>query len=340
MKWKNLQKPKNLVKEEVTDTFGRFISEPFERGYAIAIGNAIRSILLSSIPGVAVTSIRIEGVQQEFSTIQGVIEDVSEIVLNIKQLKLMLSAEAPKTIYISAKGEGEIRAEDISIDPEGKTLLKDSADFKILNPELHIATLNSRDAKLFIEMEVDLGRGYVPADKNRREDSGIGTIWIDSIFTPVTNVKLEVQNTRVGQNTEYDKLILEIATDGRVNPETALTQAAFILREYLNIFITQEGDIEIKEDKIDEEQEKIKSMLSKSVEELELSVRSCNCLKNANIKTIADLVTKSEVDMLKYRNFGRKSLNEIKEVLTDMKMGLGMKFDKNILKEIKKTSKK
>ena len=192
-----------------------------------------------------------------------------------------------------------------------------------------------------MEMEIDVGRGYVTADKNKRADMPIGTLPTDSIFTPVTNVKLEVENTRVGQITDYDKLILEISTDGRVTPETALTQAALILREYLNIFISQEGAMDdIKEEKIDEEKEKLKNMLSKSVEELELSVRSSNCLKNANIKSIADLVTKSEVDMLKYRNFGRKSLNEIKEVLSEMGMGLGMKIDKELLKEIKKGGKK
>jgi DNA-directed RNA polymerase subunit alpha len=330
MKWKNLQKPKKLEKEDLRENFGRFISEPFERGYAVAIGNAIRRILLSSIPGAAVTSVKIEGVQHEFATIKGVMEDVSEIILNIKQLKLVLEGDAPKKIYLEAGGEREVTAADIKAD----------SDVKILNPELHIATLTNREAKLNIEMEVDLGRGYVIAEKNKRDDMPLGTIPVDSIFTPVTNVKLEVENTRVGQITDYDKLILEIGTDSRVAAETALTQAALILREYLNIFITQEGEIEIKEEKMDEEKEKIKSLMSKSVDELELSVRSSNCLKNANIKTIVDLVTKSEVEMLKYRNFGRKSLNEIKEVLVEMGLGLGMKIDKEVLKEIKKGGKK
>ena len=330
MKWKNLQKPKKLEKEDVSEKFGRFVSEPFERGYAVAIGNAIRRILLSSIPGAAVTSVKIEGVQHEFATIQGVMEDVSEIILNIKQIKIVLEGDAPKKVYLEASGEKEVTAGDIKTD----------SDIKILNPELHLATLTSREAKLNMEMEIDSGRGYVTAEKNKRADMPIGTIPVDSIFTPVTNVKLEVENTRVGQITDYDKLILEITTDGRVAAETTLTQAALILREYLNIFITQEGEIEIKEERIDEEKEKLKSMLSKSVEELELSVRSSNCLKNANIKTIADLVTKSEVDMLKYRNFGRKSLNEIKEVLSEMGMGLGIKIEKEVLKEIKKAGKK
>jgi DNA-directed RNA polymerase subunit alpha len=332
MKWKNLQKPKKLDKEELSDKFGRFISEPFERGYAIAIGNAIRRILLSSIPGAAITSVRIEGVQHEFATLPGVIEDVSEIVLNLKQLNLVLEGEtSPKKIYLEVEGEREVTAADI----------KKDSDIKILNPDLHIATLTSREAKLSMEMEVDVGRGYVTSDKNKRADMPIGTLPTDSIFTPVTNVKLEVENTRVGQITDYDKLVLEITTDGRITPELALTQSALILREYLNIFISQEGAIDdIKEEKIDEEKEKLKNMLSKSVEELELSVRSSNCLKNANIKSIADLVTKSEVDMLKYRNFGRKSLNEIKEVLNEMGMGLGMKIDKELIKEIKKGGKK
>ncbi|MFP4465733.1 MAG: DNA-directed RNA polymerase subunit alpha [Candidatus Goldiibacteriota bacterium] len=326
MKWKNLQKPKKLDKEDLGEKFGRFVSEPFERGYAVAIGNAIRRILLSSIPGAAVTSVKIEGVQHEFAVIEGVMEDVSEIILNLKQLKVVLDDDSPKKIYIEAGGEREVTGADI----------KPDSDVHILNPDLHIATLTSREAKLEIEMELDTGRGYVTAEKNKRDDMPIGTIPVDSVFTPVTNVKLEVENTRVGQITDYDKLILEISTDGRVSPETSLTQSALILKEYLNIFITQEGEIEIKDDKIDEEQEKVKNMLSKSVEELELSVRSSNCLKNANIKTIVDLVTKSEVDMLKYRNFGRKSLNEIKEVLSEMGMGLGMKFDKEVLKEVKK----
>ncbi len=326
MKWKNLQKPKKLEKEDLKDNFGRFISEPFERGYAVAIGNAIRRILLSSIPGAAITSVRIEGVQHEFATINGVMEDVSEIILNLKQVKLTLDADVPKKLYLEVSGEREVTAGDIKAD----------SDVKILNPELHIATLTSREAKLAMELEVETGRGYSVAEKNKRDDMPLGTIPIDSIFTPVTNVKLEVENTRVGQITDYDKLILEITTDGRVQPETALTQAALILREYLNIFITQEGEIEIKDDKGDEEKEKQMSILSKTVDELELSVRSSNCLKNANIKTIIDLVTKTEVDMLKYRNFGRKSLNEIKEVLTDMGLSLGMKIDKELIKDIKK----
>jgi len=329
MKWKNLQKPKKLEKVELSDKFGKFISEPFERGYAIAIGNALRRILLSSIPGAAITSVRIDGVQHEFQTIPGVMEDVSEIILNLKQVKIAMNSDSPKKIYLDVSGEREITAADIKCD----------SDVKIINPEQHIVTLTSRDAKLTMEMEVDTGRGYVTADKNARADMPIGTIPIDSIFTPVLNVKLEVENTRVGQIIDYDKLILEVTTDGRIDPETAVTQAALILKEYLTIFITQEGEIEIKEEKIDEEKEKQKLLLSKSVEELELSVRSSNCLKNANIKTIADLVIKTEIDMLKYRNFGRKSLNEIKEVLAEMGLGFGMKIDKETLKEIKKAAK-
>ncbi len=329
MKWKNLQKPKKLEKQDINEKFGRFISEPFERGYAVAIGNALRRILLSSIPGAAITAVKIEGVQHEFSTIPGVMEDVSEIILNLKQIRLTVDGETPKKIYLDVSGEREVLAGDIT----------PNSDVHIINPELHIATLTSRDARLQMEIEVDAGRGYVTADKNKRDDMPIGTIPVDSIFTPITNVKVEVENTRVGQITDYDKLILEITTDGRVSPETALTHAALILREHLNIFITQEGEIEIKEEKIDEEKEKLKILLEKSVEELELSVRSSNCLKNANIKTLADLVIKTEVDMLKYRNFGRKSLNEIKEVLEEMGLSLGMKIDKDLLKEIKKSAK-
>lgn len=329
MKWKNLQKPKKLEKVELNDKYGKFISEPFERGYAIAIGNALRRILLSSIPGAAITSVKIDGVQHEFQTIPGVMEDVSEIILNLKQVKISMDSDSPKKIYLDVSGEREITAGDIKCD----------SDIKIINPNQHIATLTSRDSRLSMEMEVDTGRGYVTADKNAREDMPIGTIPIDSIFTPVLNVKIDVENTRVGQIIDYDRLILEVTTDGRIDPETAVTQAALILREYLNIFITQEGELEIKEEKIDEEKEKLKLLLAKSVEELELSVRSSNCLKNANIKTIADLVVKTEIDMLKYRNFGRKSLNEIKEVLAEMGLSFGMKIDKETMKEIKKIAK-
>jgi DNA-directed RNA polymerase subunit alpha len=258
--------------------------------------------------------VRIDGVLHEFAAIPGVAEDTTDIILNIKQLKLKMEGEGPKTIRLSVSGDREVTAKDIQAD----------ASIEIVNPDLHIATLTERDAKLEIELEVDHGRGYVSADRNKRDDLPVGSIPVDSLFSPVTRVRIDSENTRVGQMTDYDKLIMEIWTDGRIKPEDALAHAAKLLKDHLQIFINFEEEPEAQAIERDDERDKIKDLLSRSVDELELSVRSSNCLKNANIKTIGDLVVKSEAEMLKYRNFGRKSLNEIKEIISEMGLGLGM----------------
>jgi DNA-directed RNA polymerase subunit alpha len=316
MRFKSLEKPKRLDYEKGTlsPTYGKFFAEPFERGYAITIGNSLRRILLSSIEAAAVTVVRIEGVLHEFAAIPGVAEDTTDIILNIKQLKLKMEGEGPKTIRLSVSGDREVTARDIKAD----------ASIEIINPDLHIATLTERDAKLEIELEVDHGRGYVSADRNKRDDLPVGAIPVDSLFSPVTRVRIDSENTRVGQMTDYDKLIMEIWTDGRIKPEDSLAHAAKLLKDHLQIFINFEEEPEAQAIERDDERDKIKDLLSRSVDELELSVRSSNCLKNANIKTIGDLVVKSEAEMLKYRNFGRKSLNEIKEIISEMGLGLGM----------------
>lgn len=316
MRFKSLEKPKRLDYDKATlsGTYGKFYAEPFERGYAITIGNSLRRILLSSIEAAAVTVVRIEGVLHEFAAIPGVAEDTTDIILNIKQLKLKMEGEGPKTIRLSVSGDREVTAKDIQAD----------ASIEIVNPDLHIATLTERDAKLEIEMEVDHGRGYVSADRNKRDDLPVGSIPVDSLFSPVTRVRIDSENTRVGQMTDYDKLIMEIWSDGRIKPEDALAHAAKLLKDHLQIFINFEEEPEAQLIERDDERDKIKDLLSRSVDELELSVRSSNCLKNANIKTIGDLVVKSEAEMLKYRNFGRKSLNEIKEIISEMGLGLGM----------------
>jgi DNA-directed RNA polymerase subunit alpha len=319
MKWKSLEKPKRLdyERETLSATYGKFIAEPFERGYAITIGNSLRRILLSSIQAAAVTSVKIEGVLHEFSSITGVVEDTTDIILNLKQLKLKCAVDSPKRLRLSASGDREVTARDIQQD----------AEVEVINPELHIATLSERDAKLELEIEIESGRGYITADKNRREDQPVGIIPVDSLFSPVTRVKLATENTRVGQMTDYEKLIVEIWTDGRIKPEDALAHAAKLLKDHLQIFINFEEEPEEAISEVDSEKEKMRELMGRSVDELELSVRSSNCLKNANIKSIGDLVQKSESEMLKYRNFGRKSLNEIKEILTEMGLSLGMKIE-------------
>jgi len=316
MRFKSLEKPKRLDYEKGTlsPTYGKFYAEPFERGYAITIGNSLRRILLSSIEAAAVTVVRIDGVLHEFAAIPGVAEDTTDIILNIKQLKLKMEGEGPKTLRLSVSGDREVTARDIKTD----------GSIEIVNPDLHIATLTERDAKLEMELEVDHGRGYVSADRNKRDDLPVGSIPVDSLFSPVTRVRIDSENTRVGQMTDYDKLIMEIWTDGRIRPEDALAHAAKLLKDHLQIFINFEEEPEAQLIERDDERDKIKDLLSRSVDELELSVRSSNCLKNANIKTIGDLVVKSEAEMLKYRNFGRKSLNEIKEIISEMGLGLGM----------------
>lgn len=328
VKTKDFQIPKKLEIDEgtLTPTYARFVAEPFERGFGTTIGNSIRRVLLSSIAGAAVTSLKIEGVLHEFSTVPGVKEDVTDIILNLKSLRLKLYTEKPKTIYIQKKGPGVALGSDIIHD----------ADVEVLTPDLVIATLE-KDAKLDIEMVVKLGRGYVTAEHNKEEGLPIGVIPVDSIFTPVQRVNFRVENARVGRQTDYDRLILDVWTDGSIKPEEAVSHAAKILKDHLNIFIVSE-EIEEEEEPlavnspdnpedIDRNREEIGKLLTRSVEELELSVRSANCLKNAKIFTIADLVQKNENEMLETKNFGRKSLNEIKALLTGMGLSLGMNLE-------------
>ena len=304
-------------KDAHSPIFGRFTTEAFERGFGTTIGNALRRILLSSLTGAAVTTVKIEGVVHEFSTISGVTEDVTAIILNIKSLRLALHTDKPKTIRLKKKGPGEAKGSDILHD----------GDVTILTPDLHIATLD-KDATLDIEMTVKHGRGYVPAERNKEEGLPIGVIAIDSVFSPIRRVNFHVENARVGRMTDYDKLTMEIWTDGTISPRDALSTGAGILREHLDIFINPEERSEGKSEAgYQESQREVNKNLSRSVNELELSVRAANCLKNANIKTIADLVQKSEGEMLRTKNFGKKSLNEIKEILTEMGLSLGTKIE-------------
>ncbi len=315
---KDFQIPKKLESETETlmSTYGKFYAEPFERGYGTTIGNSLRRILLSSIAGAAVTSVKIEGVLHEFSTIPGVKEDVTDMVLNIKNLRFKLHTDRPKTVRLRKKGPGEAKAKDIIHD----------ADVEVLNPDLHIATLD-KEANLDIEMVIRIGSGYMPAERNKEEGMPIGMIPVDSIFTPVKKVNFTVENARVGRITDYDKLIMEIWTDGGVKPEDALAYAAKILKDHLAIFINFDETIEPVQELIEDKKTEFNKHLLRSVHELELSVRAANCLKNANIKTIGDLVQRTEFEMLRTKNFGRKSLNEIKEILTEMGLSLGMKVD-------------
>ena len=312
----DIEKPKIEIAEISDDNrYGKFICEPLERGYGTTFGNSLRRMLLSSLEGAAVTSIRIDGVLHEFSTIPGVRDDVTNIVLNLKQLCLKMEGNEPKVIRIDAEGEKEVTAADIICD----------ADIEVLNPDLHIATLNE-DGKLKIEMTVERGRGYVPADKNKKPDDTIGVIPIDSIFSPVQRVNYTVQDTRVGNVTDYGKLILEVWTDGSMRPEEAVSKAAGILVMHLKLFQNMDGipeEEEVEETTFPEEEEDTSSkVLDMTIEDLDLSVRSFNCLKRANINTVADLTAKTEDDMMKVRNLGRKSLEEVKKKLEDLGLSL------------------
>lgn len=307
----------DVDKETLTATYGRFTAEPFERGFGTTVGNALRRVLLSSLSGAAVVSVKIEGVLHEFATIPGITEDVTDIILNIKKIRFKLHADKPKTIHLRKKGPGVAKAGDVSHD----------ADIEILTPELHIATLD-KGAMLDVEMIVKRGRGYVPAERNKEEGMAIGVIPVDAIYSPVTRVNYLVENARVGRMTDYDKLILEIWTDGSISPEDALSAASLIVRGHLDIFINvKDMEETVSQPAADKSITEINKNLLRSVNELELSVRAANCLKNANIKTIADLVQKTESDMLRTKNFGKKSLNEIKEILVEMGLSLGMKLD-------------
>jgi len=316
MKWKNLQMPKNVEMEDKTSTnqYAKFSIEPLERGFGVTLGNALRRVLLSSLPGAAVAAVKIEGVQHEFSTLPGVKEDIPEVLLNLKGIRFKLHGDAPKMATFDVRGKATITAGDLKVD----------ADVEVLNPTLHVATLN-KDGEFRGEVEIGAGRGYVSAENQATQDRPIGVLPLDSMFSPVTKVNFEVENTRIGQRIDYDKLTLEIWTDGSVIPSDALAYAAKILKDHFALFVHFEEEIvEEVEEEVDEEFLRIKTLLERSVEELELSVRSSNCLKAANIKTIGDLVTKSEGEMLKYRNFGRKSLKEIADILTGMNLGFGM----------------
>ncbi|MBK5274353.1 MAG: DNA-directed RNA polymerase subunit alpha [Desulfuromonadales bacterium] len=317
--WRDLIKPKQLQveKESLSDTYAKFYAEPFERGFGTTLGNSLRRILLSSLQGAAITSVRIKGVLHEFSTIQGVTEDVTDIILNLKGVRLKLHSSDYATIHIKHKGEGMISAGDIIV----------GHNVEIMNPEHHIATCG-KDANFEAEFSVKIGKGYVTADRNRDEKAPVGTIPIDSIFTPIRKVNFTVSNARVGQMTDYDKLTLEVWTDGSAKPVDAVAYAAKIMKEQLTIFINFDEEIEPQLfEESQEEKDKVNENLYRTVEELELSVRSANCLKNAGIKLIGELVSKSEAEMLKTQNFGRKSLNEIKDILNDMGLTFGMKIE-------------
>jgi DNA-directed RNA polymerase subunit alpha len=314
--WKSLTRPRKLEFSECTDTFCRVVAEPFERGFGTTFGNALRRVLLASLQGSAVTAFRIEGVLHEFSTIPGVFEDVTQVVLNLKELRFRVHTANPKLISLDVEKEGAITAGDIITDQ----------DVEILNPEHHIATLE-KDAHLKMEMVLNLNKGYIPAERNRDEELSVDFIPLDSIHSPVVKVNYRVENARVGRVTDYDRLIMEITTDGSVRPDDALAIAAKIIKEHMNLFINfEETDVQDEEEEKGSEQEKKKlfEKLNRHVNELELSVRSINCLQNANIGTIGELVQKTESEMLRTKNFGRKSLNELKELLEAMGLSFGM----------------
>jgi len=326
IKWRDFQLPNRLECDEATytATYGKFSAAPFERGYGVTLGNSLRRVLLSSIEGSAVTSVKFNGIQHEFSTLPGVLEDIPEIILNIKELILNSHSKIPKTISIKSNTKGEVTAKDIEVDET----------IEIINPDLHIATL-TKDSKFDLEMEVARGRGYFPAEMNKREDAALGTIPVDSIFTPVKKVNFYVENTRVGQRTDYDKLILEIWTNGAISPKDALLYASNILQRHLDVFVNfSQLPEEVEEEaEMTKEESALYEKLRLPIAELELSVRSSNCLREANIKTIADLVKKGEDEMLGFKNFGKKSLTEIKELLAAMGLSLGMHIDPNKLKK-------
>ncbi|MBW2613448.1 MAG: DNA-directed RNA polymerase subunit alpha [Deltaproteobacteria bacterium] len=316
--WRSMIKP-DKVQVNSTPSYGKFVCEPLERGFGITIGNSLRRIILSSLHGAAIVSVKFDTVMHEFSVIPGVLEDVSELILNLKEVRLKVSSAEPQAVYIDAKGEGIITAADITSE-DGRV--------EILNPDQHIATLTDK-SELNMTMTVKLGKGYSLAEANKDEDAPVGTIPIDAVFSPVKRVNYVVGNARVGQRTDYDKLTLEVWTDGSISPEDSVAYAAKIFKEQMTIFINFDEDLEPEPDTSASEQQKPKynENLYRSVEELELSVRSANCLKNAEILKLYQLVKKSEAEMLKTKNFGRKSLNEIKEVLTEMGLSLGMKLE-------------
>lgn len=318
--WTGFQKPKRLTCETMTDRYGRFSAQPFERGFGTTIGNSLRRALLSSIEGAAITAVRIEGVLHEFSSIPGVVEDATDIILNLKQIPFKLHSGDAKTIRVSRTEPGEMKSGDIEADE----------DVEVLDSDIHIATV-SEGGSLNIELRLKKGRGYVSADRNFDDDLPVGYIPVDSVHSPVVKVNFHVEAARLGQDTDYDKLLLEVWTNGSITPENSIGFAAKLIKDHMAIFINfVDEEVEAPvETVVVKSSQPFNEHLDKSVDELELSVRSYNCLKNSDIKTIRDLVQKSEAEMLKTKNFGRKSLNEIKEILTNMGLGLGMKFDEN-----------
>jgi DNA-directed RNA polymerase subunit alpha len=318
--WQELIRPEGIEVDHktLTDSYGKFVCQPLERGFATTIGNSLRRILLSSIQGAAITSVRIENAAHEFSTISGIVEDVTEIILNLKSVRLKLNSAEAQTVRIEKKKPGVVTAADIDCGPY----------VEVMNPEQHICTITGKGA-FIAEMTVEWGKGYSPAENHKKEDQPVGTIAIDAIFTPINRVKLVVSQARVGQRTDYDKLTMEIETDGSVRPQDALAYAAKILKEQMNVFINFDEN-EVREDtvgKSDEEAAPVNPYLDRPVDDLELSVRSANCLRNANIRYTGELVMKTEAEMLKTKNFGRKSLNEIKQLLAEMDLSLGMTID-------------
>jgi DNA-directed RNA polymerase subunit alpha len=320
IRWKTFEMPKRLEAEQstLTPTYGKFVAEPFERGFGTTIGNALRRVLISSIEGAAVTSVKVDGMLHEFSSLDGVLEDGANIVLNIKKLIIRYHGKGPKKMTIKADKAGPITARDIQADET----------VEIINPDLVVCTL-TKDVPFSMEMEVGRGRGYVPADRNKEEGSPIGVVPVDSLFSPITKVNFLVQDSRVGQITDFDRLILEVWTNGAMGPEEALLYASNILQRHLDIFVNY-GEIPVEEEEEEEEDLSFKEMISKPISELELSVRSANCLEAANIKTIGDLIQKNEAQMLKYKNFGKKSLSEITSILTGMGLSLGMNIEERL----------
>jgi DNA-directed RNA polymerase subunit alpha len=325
--------PKRLQKEEstATPTYAKFIADPFETGYGHTVGNSLRRVLLSSLEGAAITSIKVDGAMHEFTTIEGVVEDVTDVVLNLKKIKFKAHTRDEQVLLLSANKDGAVTAADIQL----------NQNIELVNPDQHICTLDKKK-KFEMELTIKMGRGFCPSDENKKPGQAIGVIAIDSIFSPVTRVRYNVDAARVGNRTDYDKLILEIWTDGRLTPDDALTQSSAILAHHLDVFVGYDKNaVEFEEaaDKQDEEKVKLKKQLNMSVNEIELSVRAANCLNNANITTVGQLAMKTEQEMLKYRNFGKKSLNEIKDKLQSLGLSLGMNFEPGLIEPPKEEPK-
>ncbi|HTQ50401.1 MAG TPA: DNA-directed RNA polymerase subunit alpha [Candidatus Acidoferrales bacterium] len=317
--------PKRLQKDDATatETYAKFVADPFETGYGHTIGNSLRRVLLSSLEGAAITSLKVDGAMHEFATIDGVVEDVTDVVLNLKKIKFKAHTRDPQTLLLSVNKDGAVTAADIQV----------NQNVELVNPDQHICTLDKKK-KFEMELELKIGRGFCPSDENKKPGQPIGVIAIDSLFSPVTRVRYAVEAARVGNRTDYDRLILEIWTDGRISPDDALTQASAILAHHLDVFVGYDKnavEFEEAESKQDDEKAKLKKLLNMSVNEIELSVRAANCLNNANITTVGQLAMKTEQEMLKYRNFGKKSLNEIKDKLQALGLSLGMNFEAGLL---------